>query len=444
MIKLPLHVTKYLNKYSSGQWHAEVPDNTGIKNIVVIPATDEFENIKILLRSLSHCENKYFHSALFLFVINNTEAAVDVIKENNRQSLVFLRELIKGKQACGVSEEISRSKLRIGLVDASSDGREMPAKEGGVGLARKIGMDLALRLFDYSNSSKNILVCLDADCRVSENYLSSIVDDFNTRGLDAASIYFEHTLIHDDETTRAIICYEIFLRYYVLCLKFSNSYYSFHTIGSSMACTAESYIKIEGMNKRKAAEDFYFLEKLAKNFNIAVIKDAVVYPSPRGSWRVPFGTGQRVNRYFAHTHDEYLLYSPKSFDVLKEWQNLFFNGSVLKGAEYLELSVNINEELTNFLIANDFQSSFEKILKNSKTDEQIKMQKLKWFDGFKTLKLIHHLRDNAFPNEFMFSALDEMFRKAKLKSIKRNNADIVPPIETQTEYLNELRIFDKK
>ncbi len=443
MIELPLQVTKYLKKYSAGQWHTEVSDNTGIKNIVVIPATDEFENIKILLRSLSHCDNKHFLATLFLFVVNNTEVSTDVVKGNNRQSLVFLRELIKGKQDCEVSAAISRSNLRVGLVDASSGGREMPVKEGGVGLARKIGMDLALPLFDYSDSSKNILVCLDADCTVSENYLSSIVDDFNTRRLDAASIYFEHTLKHDDETKRAIICYELFLRYYIFGLKFSNSYYSFHTIGSSMACTAESYIKIEGMNKRKAAEDFYFLEKLAKNFNIAVIKDAVVYPSPRGSWRVPFGTGQRVNRYFARTHDEYLLYSPKSFDVLKEWQNLFFKESVLKAAEYLELSANINDELYNFLITNDFQSSFEKILENSKTDEQIKMQKLKWFDGFKTLKLIHHLRDKTFPNEFMFSALDDMFRKAKLKSIKRNKTDIVPPIEIQTEYLNELRKFDK-
>ena len=68
----------------------------------------------------------------------------------------------------------------------------------------------------------------------------------------------------DNDETKAIICYEIFLRYYVLGLKFAKSDYAFHTIGSTMLCTPDAYVKVEGMNKRKAAEDFYFLEKLAK------------------------------------------------------------------------------------------------------------------------------------------------------------------------------------
>ena len=34
----------------------------------------------------------------------------------------------------------------------------------------------------------------------------------------------------------AIICYETFLRYYVMCLRYAGSYYAFHTIGSAMAC----------------------------------------------------------------------------------------------------------------------------------------------------------------------------------------------------------------
>ena len=32
-----------------------------------------------------------------------------------------------------------------------------------------------------------------------------------------------------------------------------------------------------------------------------------VYPSERKSWRVPFGTGQRVTRFHANTHKEYLF-----------------------------------------------------------------------------------------------------------------------------------------
>ena len=88
--------------------------------------------------------------------------------------------------------------------------------------------------------------------------LTSIVDEFNKRNLSAAVVNFRHNIEEDSPTTAAIICYEIFLHYYVLGLKYANSPFAFHTIGSTMICDHESYIKVEGMNKKKAAEDFYF------------------------------------------------------------------------------------------------------------------------------------------------------------------------------------------
>ena len=55
----------------------------------------------------------------------------------------------------------------------------MDEKNGGVGLARKIGMDLALTLFDYNSENQNLLVCLDGDCTVESNYISTIRNYFN-------------------------------------------------------------------------------------------------------------------------------------------------------------------------------------------------------------------------------------------------------------------------
>ena len=95
-----------------------------------------------------------------------------------------------------------------------------------------------------------------------------------------------------------------------------------------MLCTPEAYVKVEGMNKRKAAEDFYFLEKLAKIYPIGEIKSTSVHPSKRGSWRVPFGTGRSVDRYLSNTRDEYLLYDPKSFMILKTWLEVFCDKSL--------------------------------------------------------------------------------------------------------------------
>jgi hypothetical protein len=299
-------------------------------------------------------------------------------------------------------------------------------------------MDLALSIFDYSNKEKKILCCLDADCTVSENYITSIVESFIKENISAAYVRYEHSLPANHTDKLAIICYEIFLRYYVLGLKYAGSPFAFPTIGSTMICDYESYIKVGGMNKKKAAEDFYFMEKLAKIVSIKKIETAVVYPSSRGSWRVPFGTGQRVNRYLAGGHNEYILYAPKTFELLKQWNNIFFSGEILSSDDYLNKAGIIDSSLYNFLILNSFNESWDKILKSSKTKEQIQKQKVSWFDGFRTLKLIHFFRDNGYPLINMFDAVKELLYHfgIQLPQVDKNQ---LPSLDIQFEYLRQLR-----
>jgi hypothetical protein len=192
------------------------------------------------------------------------------------------------------------------------------------------------------------------------------------------------------------------------------------------------------MNKKKAAEDFYFMEKLAKITRIHKIDSTKIYPASRGSWRVPFGTGQRVNRYIAGTHEEYVLYDPKSFDVLQKWLSVFNSREILTADEYLKKARAINTTLHTFLQQNSFQESWQKILHNSKTEEQIQKQKMIWFDGFRTLKLIHFLRDNEFPSINMFDALDQMLQCFDQTPLRPNNNSF-PPIDIQIKYLSKLR-----
>jgi hypothetical protein len=417
-MNLPVIVKKYLDKYGLNKWGLNKPAENIFNIAVIVPVIAELENIKTLISSLIKNDNKYFGDSIFIFVINNSNSSSAEVKEENKNTLLFLDE----------QSELQNSGLNIFYIDASTDGNELPAKEAGVGLARKIGMDAALKIFDYNSARKKILICLDADCTVSTNYLTGIADSFNERNLHAASIYFEHDISGSSVETAAIICYEIFLRYYVEGLKFAGSPYAFHTIGSSMACSHEAYIKIEGMNKRKAAEDFYFLEKLAKIFPVAGINNAAVYPSPRGSWRVPFGTGQRVTRFLNKTQDEYLLYKFKSFMLLKEWIQLYHSTNNL-----IEIMNGAGIEIKAYLEEIRFEESFRGVVENSKSRQQLELQKKRLFDGFKTLKLIHYLRDNYFPQQNMFDALDELF-SSHLSTGKK-----IPPIEVQKEYLKKLR-----
>ncbi len=436
--QLPKIVKNYLTKHGLTTWSLIVAGKKKFNNVIVIPAIDEFENLKRLLVSLIRNNKKYFDESLFLFVVNNFKSSEAGVVRNNGNTLIFLRSVIDRSSNGLIPQSIINSGMNIGVVDASNKGLEMPEESGGVGFARKIGMDLALTVFDYNSNRKKILICLDADCTVNHNYLTAVIQSFNQSNIHAACAQYEHPLPKNEKEKLAIICYEIFLRYYLLALIYARSPFAFPTIGSTMICDYESYIKVGGMNKKKAAEDFYFMEKLAKITHIEKIDSARVYPSSRSSWRVPFGTGQRVSRFLKEVHDEYVLYDPQSFIVLKKWIDIFHSEAILTSREYIDMAKKIDSSLYRFLQQNSFEESWDKILKSSKSQEQIQKQKLMWFDGFRTLKLTHFLRDNGYPLVNMFTALDKLFNMINYNSAL-DRRELIPSIEIQMAYLNCLR-----
>jgi hypothetical protein len=438
---LPEPVQRYLNKYAFGRWKLVHNLHQPVDCCIVIPAIAEYENIIQLLDSLSENIIPESGKVLLIFVVNNVVSSTDEVKEDNKRSLALLKAIVnKVESYHSVIKKINKTEFDFAYVDASTDGNELPDKTGGVGLARKIGMDLALPVFDYSNLRKKILICLDADCKAEKNYIKEIITVFNQLNVNAAVINYEHPLDSDKENVKAIICYEIFLKYYVLGLQYAGSKYAFNTVGSAMACDYEAYIRIEGMNKKKAAEDFYFLEKLAKHYEIKKINSTKVYPSPRPSWRVPFGTGQRVTRFLAgnNSESEYFLYDPNSFKVLKQWLSIFHSDESSLN-NLLNESKEIHPELHNFLINQNFNEDWTKILSHSINHKQLFLQKYRWFDGFRTLKLIHHLRNASFPLVNIFDALDEMFEYLDISSEFKKRKGEIPDIEIQKKYLYKLR-----
>jgi hypothetical protein len=436
---LPENVQKYLEKYGCERWELEIGTEQKFDCIIVVPAIAEYDNLINLLYSLS--ENKFNkdYNVAVIFVINSIETSSQKVKAENKKTFELFREVLnKNSSYHPVVEKINSTGLTIGFIDASSDGKEMPEKTGGVGLARKIGLDLALTIFDYTKPEKKIIVCLDADCTIEKNYVEEIIDTFNSRNIKAATINYEHLLPEDEEKLKAIICYEIILRYYELGLKYAGSEYAIQIVGSTMACDYEAYIKVEGMNKKKAGEDFYFLEKIIKNYEIKRISSTKVFPEGRPSWRVPFGTGQRINRFLSKSQNEYLLYNPETFATLKKWLELFNSRNTFPTKDYLQKAKEIHQELFIFLKQQNFENDWEKISANSKEVKHLHSQKIKWFDGFRTLKLIHHLRDTAFPQINMFDALDIFFKQLNLSTIKERTKDI-PEISIQLKYLQTLR-----
>ncbi len=367
-----------------GPWRITGCPYEGFTGAVVIPALAESTHLFATLRSLAVNPPELLERFLVLVVVNHRENAENRDKEDNRRTLHRL--------AAGETE---LSSLRLALVDAASPGLEMPAKCGGVGLARKIGLDLALSRLDFTGQAP-ILISLDADTLVEPSYLRAIAHHFRHSDCGGTVIPFCHRPGANPAGQEAIDRYELFLRSYVLGLSLAGSPYAFHTVGSAMACTAQAYVRMGGMNRRAAAEDFYFLQQLHRTSGVEQLRGTTVFPSARPSHRVPFGTGRSISRSLMGEKSAITFYRPDCFRILGEFLKVAREPD-REGAALLAEAAAISSHLSGYLESAGFIGSWERLRKNHRKAETLATAFHGWFDGLRTMKLIHHLSAASFP-----------------------------------------------
>jgi cellulose synthase/poly-beta-1,6-N-acetylglucosamine synthase-like glycosyltransferase len=330
----------YFERFGFCGPQVQTPPSCNLGIVIVVPCFDE-PDIVGALESLRACDQPGCDVEVIV-VVNSAANAPAEVKERNHQSAELAREYAH-------------------VIDCP----DLPPKHAGVGLARKIGMDEALR-----RAPDGIIVNFDADCRCDPNYLRAIEAHFREHpDTPGCSIYFEHP-------PGAADLYELHLRYYVQGLRYAAHPYAFHTIGSSMAVRARAYMEQGGMNKRKAGEDFYFLQKVIALGNYTDLLTTCVIPSPRESHRVPFGTGNAVGDQLRGKPA--LTYPFEAFEDLKQ----FF-----ADVEHPPVA------MKPFLETHEFAQKLKEMRANTASDEAFRKRFFRWFNGFMAMKYIHYARD---------------------------------------------------
>jgi glycosyltransferase involved in cell wall biosynthesis len=364
----------YLERYAwPDQLFPEYEPPVGLSTIVVIPCFKEPDILRAL-DSLNSCTQTKGH-VLILVIVNESEDATDEIRSINEQTLKDLNNY--------------RSKLQL-LVSY----QKLPPKKAGVGLARKIGMDEAVRIFRKVGTD-GAIVCYDADCRCDPNYLTAIEETFNDHSVNAGIVFYEHQL--HGQHHKEIMEYELYLRYYIDALRFTRFPYAHQTLGSCITVRASIYEKVGGMNTRKAGEDFYFLNKTIPHGGFLEINSTTIRPSDRVSDRVPFGTGKAVNDML-ETEEEYSVYHPNTFEDLK----LFFSkldDYWTKDEWKLPLTISA-------FFGDDWKEQINELKKQVGSQEVFNKRFFHWFDAFKILKFVHFARDEFYQNVELDEALE--------------------------------------
>lgn len=277
----------------------------------------------------------------------------------------------------------------------------LPRKHAGVGLARKIGMDLAVNHFHENENHQGVIVSLDADCLVSPNFFESIHEAFQQDSKLHATI---HHVSHRPEGAdplleKSIRQYEAYLRYFRYMLKKIGFPYYYQTIGSAFAVTAEAYVKVGGMGRQQGGEDFYFLHKVFEAGKVRELDEVGVYPLARYSDRVPFGTGPALQKMMLHPEEPLEVYSRRSFNELGRLFALVDSFYELDRDAVSHSVAALHPALVRYLEEIDFDGIMSDCKSNSARLTTFRKRFFHHFNAFRIIKYLNGVHPDPFAHE---------------------------------------------
>ena len=275
----------------------------------------------------------------------------------------------------------------------------LPQKWAGVGWARKLGMDEAVRQIVKYEFSDGIIVSLDADSTVVPNFLQTIEQAFRENPLSHFfTIHFEHPYDSPEISSavrEGIIRYELHMRYFRNALQWCGYPHAIYTVGSSFTVKASAYVKQGGMNRRKAGEDFYFLQKLVLLEHYGNITTTTVFPASRISDRVPFGTGAALKKWINGSSELYSTYSLEAFNHLKP---LFAHASQFWSMEMSEIAAffgNLNQSLQSYCENSQTVAQLLELKKNCSTAKVFQKRFFHLYNAFWILKYLNFAHETS-------------------------------------------------
>jgi hypothetical protein len=392
-------LNKYLSQYAEPETHTlESFPALKFQYGLVIPIYQEASTVFDRFTRFAESNT----GTLLILVINRPDTSDTVDISWGKPFLNTSKKVLWHNDAQTITLQSLDNDSAVLIIDRCIKGKTIPEKQG-VGLARKIGADILCQLIQQHIVLSPWIANTDADALLPGNYFSALN---NIKKNTAAIIYpFEHIYPDgtDHQQQQATQLYELSLHYYVAGLRWANSPYSYHTIGSTIAVHYQYYAKVRGFPKRAGAEDFYLLNKLTKTGVILSLDTPVIDLITRASDRVPFGTGPAVNSIMAlDTAEDYSLYHPASFHYLKLFLCCLDSAAALDSLpDFNQLITKANtnplinaQQLTTIANKLNTQAALEHSFQQGK-NHSVRIQHLHhWFDGFKTLKFIHYLRDD--------------------------------------------------
>ncbi len=372
------HINKYIERYTEG--HVKLLSGFGKQYdcSLIIPC---FNEDKTAIESIIN--NTQFNGHLLILVINQPAINHYQLTTNTKKLLTWVgQQFIVQWKNDGLALYENPQGMDILLVDTYSKDKCIDPKYG-VGLARKIGNDIALKLIHSNNITSPWLFNSDADVALPDTYFA-----ISRHFLSSAACYlypYQHTQTGNKELDLAMSQYQNYLNHYVEGLKAVGSYYAWHSLGSILCINANHYAMVRGFPKRSAGEDFHILNKLTKVGKIQQLAKPVIEIETRLSDRVPFGTGPALNDILNNQPKRH--FKAENFQLLQQWLECW--GELWNTKALPELDSRIVE----FINDNNIQALIGHSFKQSQSEKAFIRHMHVGFDALKTLQFLKYMND---------------------------------------------------
>lgn len=382
-------LTKYLHSYAEPECAAlENFPAISPSHILVIPAFRETTQFAEHISAT-------FDSGILIIVIINQPPGVEESLNCELMNFFHRHSLIWQNGNLFLFND-NGGPLQWLVVDRFTNARTIDAKQG-VGLARKLGCDLAAAILATSNSGESWICSTDADATLPDDYFHAL----ESAPADAVAAVFsvKHIAADDDSgpVLTATTQYERALSYYTAGLAWAGSPYAFPTVGSALAVRMQAYCECRGFPRKPGGEDFYLLNKLAKRGRLHWLKKPVISITARLSDRVPFGTGPAVKKILELTEaSKFTYYAPEIFVELRDW--LLHIPKVWPLIQnHRDPLENLPSHLRDVLKAAGIDNLWVHIRRQIDSPKQCEAAVHHWFDAFQTLKFIRRLQELHYP-----------------------------------------------
>lgn len=410
-------IAKYLARHAAPEIAVAARLHGPYAHVCAIPAMDESPSLLDGLRGVDAAG-----PWLAIVVVNGTDTASPAIHARNAALLAGLRDRGQARRLWSEPPAWLIPGAMPGMdllaIDRASLGWRLPDGQG-VGMARRIGGDIALALHAAGALRSRWIHMTDADVTLPADYFEAAA---RAPSSVALTYRFWHQATGDPLVDAATGLYELYLRYHRLGLASAGSPYALHTIGSTLAVDARAYAAVRGVPMRQAAEDFYLVNKLVKLGPVTEPDAAPLGIHARRSARVPFGTGAATS---AIADDlaagrPYRVYHPRVYALLGAWLDAMDRCARAPGdaragavnpasdrcldrcldeaAASRRLAPGERRALAHALDALGARAALGEARARARRPDARARRMRDWFDGFRTLKLVHALRDAVLPS----------------------------------------------